>query len=148
MQSPNRLARPNLTDPAKLPQTNVTVQTYYNVYVYTARRLWIAYALAASCATIAVALGLYTIVATGASYSNEFSTILRVSRHAHLEKEVSDGAADGRDPLPKYLAKATLTVVKEDESDSSSTGRKSAVAASHQLLSPGEGRSFGTRGSR
>ena len=118
------------------------------MYVYTARRLWIAYALAASCATIAVALGLYTIVATGASYSNEFSTILRVSRHAHLEKEVSDGAADGRDPLPKYLAKATLTVVKEDESDSSSVGQKSAVTASHQLLSPGEGRSFDTRGSR
>jgi hypothetical protein len=141
LQSANRLFRPNLTDRAKLPQTKVTVQTYHNVYVYTARRLWIAYALAASCATIAVALGLYTIVATGASYSNEFSTILRVSRHAHLEKEVSDGAADGRDPLPKYLAKATLT-------DSSSTGRKSAVAASHQLLSPGEGRSFGTRGSR
>jgi hypothetical protein len=116
--------------------------------VYTARRLWIAYALAASCATIAVALGLYTIVATGASYSNEFSTILRVSRHAHLDKEVSDGAADGRDPLPKYLAKATLTVVKQDETDSSLEEQKPAATASYQLLSPGEERSVGTRGSR
>jgi hypothetical protein len=148
LRSTNRHLRPNLTDTAKLPQTNVRTPTYHNVYVYTARRLWIAYALAASCATIAVALGLYTIVATGASYSNEFSTILRVSRHAHLDKEVSDGAADGRDPLPKYLAKATLTVVKQDETDSSLEEQKPAATASYQLLSPGEERSVGTRGSR
>jgi hypothetical protein len=86
--------------------------------VYTVRRLWIAYALATLGAAIPVALGLYTIFATGASYSNEFSTILRVGRRAHLDKDVSDVAADGRDPLPKDLAKATLTVfVKQDETE-------------------------------
>jgi hypothetical protein len=86
--------------------------------VYTVRRLWIAYALATLGAAIPVALGLYTIFATGASYSNEFSTILRVSRRAHLDKDVSDLAADGRDPLPKDLAKVTLTVfVKQDETE-------------------------------
>jgi hypothetical protein len=85
--------------------------------VYTVRRLWVAYALATLGAAIPVALGLYTIFATGASYSNEFSTILRVSRRAHLDKEVSDVAADGRDPLPKDLAKVTLTVFKQDESN-------------------------------
>jgi hypothetical protein len=86
--------------------------------VYTVRRLWIAYALATLGAAVPVALGLYTIFATGASYSNEFSTILRVSRRAHLDKDVSDLAADGRDPLPKDLAKVTLTVfVKQDETE-------------------------------
>jgi hypothetical protein len=97
------------------PQTKVTVQTYHNVYVYTVRRLWIAYALATAGAIVPVALGLYAIFATGASYSNEFSTILRVSRRAHLDKDVSDVAANGRDPLPKNLAKATLTVFKQEE---------------------------------
>jgi hypothetical protein len=82
------------------------------------RKLWIAYALATLGAAVPVALGLYTIFATGASYSNEFSTILRVSRRAHLDKDVSDLAADGRDPLPKDLAKVTLTVfVKQDETE-------------------------------
>jgi hypothetical protein len=86
--------------------------------VYTVRRLWIAYALATLGAAVPVALGLYTIFATGASYSNEFSTILRVSRRAHLDKDVSDLAADGRDPLPKDLAKVMLTVfVKQDETE-------------------------------
>jgi hypothetical protein len=147
----NRLilpSRPNLTNTAKLPQTKVTVQTYHSVYVYTARRLWIAYALAASSAIVAVAIGLYTIVSTGTSYSNEFSTILRVSRHAHLDHEGSQGAADGRDPLSKYLAKATLTVVKQDETDSSLAERRSTATASYQLLSPGDERSFDMRGSR
>ena len=76
--------------------------------MYTSLRLWVAYALATLGAAIPVALGLYAIFATGASYSNDFSTILRVSRRAHLDKDVSDKAADGRDPLPKDLAKATL----------------------------------------
>lgn len=85
--------------------------------MYTVRKLWIAYALATLGAVVPVALGLYTIFATGASYSNEFSTILRVSRRAYLDKDVSDVADDGRDPLPEDLAKATLTVFKQDESN-------------------------------
>lgn len=116
--------------------------------MYTASRLWIAYTLAASCAVIAVALGLYTIVATGASYSNEFSTVLRVSRHAHLDQEVSQGAASGQDPLPKYLAKATLTVNKKEESVVSLADQKTGTVASYELLSSGEERSFSTRDSR
>ena len=38
-------------------------------------RLWTAYGLAIACATAAVALGVHTIVTSGSSYSNEFSTI-------------------------------------------------------------------------
>lgn len=132
-------------DTANLPQTKVKVQTYHNVYIYTAHRLWIAYALAASCAIVAVALGLYTIVATGASYSNEFSTILRVSGHAHLDHEVSQEAADGRDPLPEYLAKATFTVIKVDETALSLAEQKVTATADCQLLSPGEERSSDIR---
>jgi hypothetical protein len=93
-----------------LPKTPVASATYHNVYSYTRHRLWVTYGVALLCATVAVAIGLYAIIASGASYSNEFSTILRVSRHAHLDHEVARRDAAGRDPLPKYLMKATLTM--------------------------------------
>jgi len=143
--STNLLSRPNLTDTANLPKTKVNVQTYHNVYVYSARNLWIAYAFVITGATIAVAIGLYTIFTTGAWYSNEFSTILRVGRHAVLDKEVLPDAADGRDPLPEYLAKATLMVVKPEKIELSLVQRTSAATASSHLLASGEEGSLGTR---
>jgi hypothetical protein len=109
--------RPNLTDAANLPQTEVASETYRNVYVYTRRRLCTAYGTAILVATVAILLGLHTVFTVGASYSNEFSTILRVSRHAHLSREVTYEDATGQDPLPKYLAKTTLTITKSDDED-------------------------------
>jgi hypothetical protein len=145
-QSTDFLSRPNRTDTANLPQTKVKVQTYHNVYVYEARKLWIAYGSAILFATFAVALGLYTIVATGASYSNEFSTILRVGRHTHLPEGVSPRFDDGRDPLPKDLAKATLTVVRQERIDSPLVEQEPATTESYELLPTGEESSYGTRG--
>jgi hypothetical protein len=107
--------RPNASAYASSPTTPVWSETYHNVYSYTSRRLWVAYGVSLLCATVAVALGLHAIFAGGASYSNEFSTILRVSRHAYLDYEVARDDATGRDPLPKYLAKSTLTVAKDEE---------------------------------
>jgi hypothetical protein len=107
--------RPNASAYARLPTTPVASETYHNIYSYTRRRLWIAYGVSLLCATVAVALGLHAIFASGASYSNEFSTILRVSRHAHLDYEVARSDASGRDPLPKYLAKSTLMIAKDEE---------------------------------
>jgi len=104
----------------------VASATYHNVYSYTHRRLWITYGVALLCATVGVALGLHAIVAGGASYSNEFSTILRVSRHAHLDHEIAQCDAAGRDPLPKYLAKATLTMT-EDRGDMEEYQRSSGI---------------------
>ena len=43
-----------------------------------------------------------------ASFSAEFSTILRASRAAELSAEIRDGDASGKDPQPEYLAKATV----------------------------------------
>ena len=143
-QSTDFLSRPNRTDTANLPQTKVKVQTYHNVYVYEARKLWIAYGSAILVATFAVAFGLYTIVATGAFYSNEFSTVLRVGRHTHLPEGPTFD--DGRDPLPKYLAKATLTVTRQERIDSPLIVQEPATTESHELLPTGEGRSSDTRG--
>lgn len=49
------------------------------------------------------------LIHSGASFSATFSTILRVSHEAKLSTPVCDADADGRDPLPKHLAKAELS---------------------------------------
>jgi hypothetical protein len=46
----------------------------------------------------------------GASYSNDFTTILRVSRCANLDHDDIDPNDDGRDPLPDPLAKTVLNL--------------------------------------
>ena len=90
-------------------KTNVTATNYVNVYAYSARRLWIAYGLAVGLATIAVIIGLTTLLFSRASYSNNFSTILRNARNATLSVKV-DQRDLGQDPLPKSLAEATVIV--------------------------------------
>ena len=54
-----------------------------------------------------------TIIASGATYNNSFSTILRVARAAELSTEVKSQDLDGRSPLPAYLATATVSVGRE-----------------------------------
>jgi hypothetical protein len=66
--------------------------------------------VAIACASVAVCVGLYIIFSTGASYSSDFSTILRAARGAVLSNEVTPSDADGRDPLPRYLAKTSIAV--------------------------------------
>jgi hypothetical protein len=75
------------------------------VYVYNFYKLWLAYGIALASSMIAVAIGLYTIVSNNASYSNEFSTILRVAHHAVSEPKL-DAEDNGSDPLVKDLAEA------------------------------------------
>ncbi|KXS95755.1 hypothetical protein AC579_7054 [Pseudocercospora musae] len=44
-----------------------------------------------------------------ASYTEDFSTILRLARGAELDAEVDQKDWGGEDPLPKYLANAHIT---------------------------------------
>jgi len=46
----------------------------------------------------------------GASFSNNFSTILRMAWHAEMSTEVTVEDSDGRDPLPAHLAEACLSL--------------------------------------
>jgi hypothetical protein len=87
----------------------VTVQTWRNIYVYSPAFLWLPYGVSIALATVAVILGSICLVNNGASFSTSFSTILRVSGGASLTTPVREKDADGRDPLPKYLAKAELS---------------------------------------
>jgi hypothetical protein len=50
------------------------------------------------------------LIQSGESYSNNFSTAVRVSRTAELSVEVMDQDGSGRDPLPAYLKDACIDI--------------------------------------
>jgi hypothetical protein len=102
--------------------------TYRNIYVYSPLKLWLAYGLALVFATGAVAAGLLITHRNQASYSNNFSTVLRVSRNAKLNTEFSGRDYSGADPLPSHLATATIEF----------HGEKSENSASMELLAVDE----------
>lgn len=79
------------------------------MYIYASYKLWLLYGIAIASASLVVAVGLCVIISRGASYSNDFSTIVRVTRHAFIDPDV-DTRDDGRDPLVKSLADATCCV--------------------------------------
>ncbi|KAK5701737.1 hypothetical protein LTR97_004555 [Elasticomyces elasticus] len=87
---------------------SVTVGMYRNVYAYDPVTLWIAYGLSILFTALAVLAGTIALVQNGASYSNYFSTILRVSRTAELDIQVAGRDGPGHDPLPAYLQDARL----------------------------------------
>lgn len=87
----------------------VTVETWPQIYEYSAKILLIAYGTVILVSTIAVLIGLWTIFTMESSYSNDFSTILRATRHAQMTATV-DVLDDGRDSLPSSLADAFLTL--------------------------------------
>lgn len=76
--------------------------------MYSAEKLWLAYGIAILFTLIAVVIGLYIIMSTGTSYSNNFSTIFRKARGAESDVVIHPGDHDGKYPLPDYLKKATI----------------------------------------
>ena len=68
-----------------------------------------------------MAIGLVVIVLNGASYKDNFSTILRVSRTAALSKEVKESEGDGTEPLPPHLANSRVVIGVASKQDSVSS---------------------------
>jgi hypothetical protein len=101
--------RPNKSSPYKLPQTEVTFTSTSPLYEYSSSRLWFAYGLAIAMATLIVIAGLTVIYISSAAYTNSFSTTLRLARGAHLSQEIMEKDYDGKEPLPEYLEKATIS---------------------------------------
>ena len=66
-----------------------------------------------------------TLILNGVSYSDNFSTIVRVSQTAKLSVKVRDQDGPGRDPLPTYLKHARL-----DMGANTATAEARDVAAS------------------
>ena len=50
------------------------------------------------------------IFSSGASYSNNFSTVMRSTWNAKLSVDAHEAGGDCRDPLPASLAKATVEI--------------------------------------
>jgi hypothetical protein len=86
----------------------VIIQNWRNIYVYSPALLWFPYGVSIALATVAIIFGTICLVSNGASYSSKFSTILRVGHEANLTTTIHKVDTSGRDPLPKYLAKAEL----------------------------------------
>lgn len=98
----------NKSSPFAPPPVNVTFHTYAPTYVYAVKTLWFAYGIAIIVSAVGVVAGLCCMFTTGASFSNDFSTILRATRHAAVGVDLKEGDGDGKDPLPRYLAEATV----------------------------------------
>ncbi|KAK5708462.1 hypothetical protein LTR97_001003 [Elasticomyces elasticus] len=88
--------------------TTVNTTTLRNVYTYNWQRLWLAYGLALAATMIVVAVGCGSLVTAGTSFSNKFSTALRVTRGDRIDVVVKDNDRLGSDPLPEYMSEAKL----------------------------------------
>lgn len=75
-----------------------------------------------------------TLVLSGASYSLNFSTIIRVGRTADLSVEMLDHDGFGADPLPTYLKHARL--------DTGAMSTKIATDAREMAETPAEKQSL------
>lgn len=100
--------RPNASSAYLPDKTEVTSTTGENIYIYAASKLWLAYGLAVGATAVIASLGLAAMIANNASFSDKFSTILRLSRGAQLNYEINHTDLSGRDPLPAYAKKATV----------------------------------------
>ncbi|KAF7193070.1 hypothetical protein HII31_05631 [Pseudocercospora fuligena] len=95
---------------AYYPQpVEVSIRVTQNIYQYSRQKLWLAYGLAIGVSTLVVAFGCFMIFLNSASYTEDFSTMLRFSRGAELDVDIDQKDLGGEDPLPKYLANAHIT---------------------------------------
>lgn len=129
--------RPNYSSPyAPEAKENVTFTSYHNIYVYDSRTLWTAYGLAIGFTTLSVTIGMVALSLNNAAYTNDFSTVLRVSRSTDLVEEIYDNEWDGSRPLPKHLAKARALIRRSEEKQSPrlDMGKSSSVFSSITFL--------------
>lgn len=83
----------------------VTFNLYGNVYDYDLAKLWLPYGLAIAVTVLNVAIGLFSIFQTGASFTADFSTIIRMAKNAEvLGADTMEATLPGKDPLPRMLA--------------------------------------------
>ena len=106
-------ARRNHTSATAMQIVNVISVTLHNEYVYSQLQLRLAYGIAIALAAVAFAIGLFSIFMKQASYSDNFSTFFCTAAGAQASAELFIRDTDGRDPLPEYITKATVTFMRE-----------------------------------
>jgi hypothetical protein len=92
----------------------VTVETTENVYDYRSKELYVAYGLSILVAAACLVLGLVSIHRNSGSYSNDFSTVLRTTRHLSLREVVGTTQSNGLTPLSKDLAEVKIVMMESD----------------------------------
>lgn len=100
--------RPNYTVEA-VPNTNVTINSYRNIYVYTRSILWAAYGTALGVTVLCVIAGILLYLSADGSYTSKFSTIFRVTQGAMVSIDLGMKDYSGFDPLPDHIANAQMT---------------------------------------
>lgn len=78
---------------------------------------------------LAVAVGAYTIAHTGRSYSNKFSTTVRISRSEKLGLLIAAEDRQSEDPLPQHVAKAEVRFVEDGDSADLDSNERTALRA-------------------
>ncbi|KAH0438533.1 hypothetical protein CcaCcLH18_03240 [Colletotrichum camelliae] len=100
--------RYNKSNPFRTKDVLVTSSVYRNLHHYAPLKLWIPYGLGICATALAVLSGLLSMFTLGASFTANFSTILRISRRAHFNADSTEHGSTGEDPLPESLGRARL----------------------------------------
>lgn len=87
----------------------ITVNTWPVTYVYVKWELLLPYGISVLCALGCSCVGLQAFFVNDASYQNLLSAFLRATNDLEVRSQISENGK-GSDPLPKALAKATVTV--------------------------------------
>ncbi|CAK1364170.1 unnamed protein product [Cercospora beticola] len=102
--------RYNISNPFAPPPVDVTFKTYGNIYAYDSSKLWLTYGLAIGVTILNVIFGLVSIFHTGASFTANFSSIIRIAKNASIDVNMTEPNLPGKDPCPKDVAEAQLVV--------------------------------------
>jgi hypothetical protein len=92
------------------PPSQITHHQSQAVYVYSVGIFWLAYGLEIFFSLVIALIGIYMFHSSGASFGNNFSSILRSAYNAKLSTAIDESDMNGIDPLPPYLSKATITL--------------------------------------
>ncbi|PON23682.1 hypothetical protein TGAM01_v207329 [Trichoderma gamsii] len=127
----NPLFQPNYSSPYAPPDIDVAVTTYGLVYLYAARTLLLAYAIALGMTLLSILLGAISIYHNGgSSYTTKISTILRAAYCIDFSEPIRPEDTDGKDPTPRYIKKLTIsfppvgTAVRYNKAAQSSEGEQ------------------------
>ena len=113
MASSNELTY-NSTSPLAPAKVKVTQNLYGNVYSYAMDKLWLAYGVAIGVCVLNVVVGFIAVFRTEASFTDNFSTIVRTAHNAAIEVDLRETHLPGKDPLPRHVARAELRLSKAD----------------------------------
>jgi hypothetical protein len=117
---------------------NATIESWPNVYTYRRQNLLISYGVALALTLLSCIFGCMTIYSNGSSYSNTFSTLLRVTRRNldGFDPLLTARDRTGADPLSRHLAKARVQLSQgEHDEDGVDSGLSTNV---HQQRKPSQ----------